>query len=363
MPHPFDVDLRTVWRFRKAGQSDLDLTLLDLLDAIEHSGKLTVAARAARISHRHAWNLIEKWSDFFGAPLVTIERGRGTQLSPLGAKLLWAGKRAQARLGPELENLAAELASTLNDAVAASAPTLRMHASHDFSLAKLRELAAKTRSVSIDLRYRGSAEALAALRRGACDVSGFHVTDGPLGRRAAMRYAEALGPAIHRLVWVATRVQGLIVARGNPKSIGAIADLARPGVRFINRQRDSGTRLLLDELLAHARIDPARIEGYETEEHTHAAVAAHVASGLADAGLGIEAATVQFGLSFVPIASERYFFAVHKDLLERREGKLLVGLLRGDAFHDAVAALHGVATHRTGEVSPVDETPPWDDLL
>ena len=107
MPHPFDVDLRTVWRFRKAGQSELDLTLLDLLDAIEHSGKLTVAARAARISHRHAWNLIGKWSDFFGAPLVTIERGRGTQLSALGAKLLWAGKRAQARLGPELDNLAA----------------------------------------------------------------------------------------------------------------------------------------------------------------------------------------------------------------------------------------------------------------
>src|SRR4026207_2583565 len=134
MPHPFDVDLRTVWRFRRAGQSALDLTLLELLDAIESGGRLTVAARAARISHRHAWNLREKWSDFFGAPLVTIERGRGTQLSELGAKLLWAGKRAQARLGPQLATLAAELASTLNDAVAASAPTLRIHASHDFSL-------------------------------------------------------------------------------------------------------------------------------------------------------------------------------------------------------------------------------------
>ena len=363
MPHPFDVDLRTVWRFRKAGQSELDLTLLDLLDAIEHSGKLTVAARAARISHRHAWNLIGKWSEFFGAPLVTIERGRGTRLSPLGAKLLWAGKRAQARLGPELDNLAAELASTLNDVVAASTPALRIHASHDFSLAKLRELAGRTRSVSIDLRYRGSAEALAALRRGACDVAGFHVTDGPLGRRAAVRYAEALGPAIHCLVWVATRVQGLIVAKGNPKSIGSAADLARPGVRFINRQRDSGTRLLLDELLTEAGIDPAGIKGYEDEEHTHAAVAAHVASGLADAGVGVKAATVQFGLGFVPIASERYYFAVHKDLLERREGKLLVGLLRGDAFHDAIAALHGVGAHRTGEVSSVDKTPPWDDLL
>ncbi|HEY1288283.1 MAG TPA: substrate-binding domain-containing protein [Burkholderiales bacterium] len=363
MPHPFDVDLRTVWRFRRAGQPELDLTLLDLLDAIERSGKLTVAARAARISHRHAWNLIEKWSDFFGAPLVTIERGRGTRLSALGAKLLWAGKRAHARLGPELDNLAAELASSLNGAVAASTPTLRVHASHDFSLSKLRELASKTRSIGIDLRYRGSAEALASLRRGACDVAGFHVTDGLLGRPAATRYAEALGPAVHRLVWVATRVQGLIVAKGNPKSIGSVADLARPGVRFINRQRDSGTRMLVDELFTSAAIDPARVEGYENEEHTHAAVAAHVASGLADAGLGIKAASVQFGLSFVPLATERYFFAVHKDLLEQREGKLLIGLLRGDAFHDAVAALHGVGAHRTGEISLVDRTPPWDDLL
>src|SRR5262249_59432750 len=138
----------------------------------------------------------------------------------------------------------------------------------------LRELAGKTRSVNIDLRYRGSAEALAALRRGACEVAGFHVTDGPLGRSAAGRYAEALGPAIHRLVWVATRVQGLIVGKGNPKSIGSIADLAWTGVRFVNRQRDSGTRLLLDALLAQAGIDSARIEGYENEEHTHAAVAA-----------------------------------------------------------------------------------------
>ena len=322
-----------------------------------------MAARAARISHRHAWNLIEKWSDFFGAPLVTIERGRGTQLSALGAKLLWAGKRAQARLGPELDNLAAELASSLTDASAAGAPTLRIHASHDFSLPKLREFAARTRSISIDLRYRGSAEALAALRRDACDVAGFHVTDGPLGRNAAVRYAEALGPAIHRLVWVATRVQGLIVAKGNPQSIGSIADLARTGIRFINRQRDSGTRMLLDELLARAGIDPTRIEGYEDEEHTHAAVAAYVASGLADAGLGIKPAAVQFGLSFVPVASERYFFAVRKELLDQPEGKLLVGLLRGDAFHDAVAALHGVGAHRTGEISLVDKTPPWDVLL
>jgi putative molybdopterin biosynthesis protein len=363
MAQNLDIDIRTVWRFRNAGERELDLTLFALLEAIEQSGKLTAAARSAGMSHRHAWNLIEKWADFFGAPLVVIERGRGTQLSELGAKLLWAGKRAQARLEPELENLAAELASTLREAGAAKLPLLRIHASHDFTLVKLRELAGKTHSIAVDLRYRGSAEALAALRRGACDVAGFHVTEGPLGERAALRYGEALGTDSHRLISVATRVQGLIVPAGNPRSLRGVADLAQAGLRFINRQRDSGTRILLDELLRGAGVEPAGIEGYENEEHTHAAVAAHVAGGQADAGLGIEAAAVQFGLAFVPLATERYFFALHNDLLQKPEAQLLLGLLRGDAFHDTVAELHGEHAHRTGEVASLRDTSPWKGLL
>jgi putative molybdopterin biosynthesis protein len=362
MAQKLDIDIRPVWRFRNAAERELDLTLFTLLEAIERTGKLTAAARSAGMSHRHAWNLIEKWAAFLGAPLVVIERGRGTQLSELGAKLLWAGKRAQARLEPELENLAAELASTLRDPAATRVPVLRIHASHDFTLPRLRQLAGKTHAVSLDLRYRGSAEALAALRRGACDFAGFHVTEGPLGRRAAERYAEALGTA-HRLVWIAARVQGLIVAAGNAKGIRQVADLARPGLRFVNRQRDSGTRILLDELLREAGVDASGIDGYDNEEHTHAAVAAHVAGGLADAGLGIEAAATQAGLGFVPLAIERYFFAAHQDMMEKPEAKLLVGLLRGDAFHDAVTGLHGDRAHRTGEVASVQDTPPWKGLL
>jgi len=362
MASKLNISIRPVWRFRNAGERELDLTLFSLLEAIEGTGKLTAAAREAGMSHRHAWNLIEKWADFFGAPLVVIERGRGTQLSELGAKLLWAGKRAQARLGPELENLAAELASSLPEPVAGRLPVVRIHASHDFSLVKLRELANKTHAVAVDLRYRGSAEALASLRRGACEFAGFHVTEGPLGERAALRYAETLGTA-HRLIALATRVQGLIVAPGNPKAVGRIADLARPGLRLINRQRDSGTRALLDELLRESGIDPARIEGYDNEEHTHAAVAAHVAGGLADAGLGIEAAAVQAGLDFIPLATERYFLAAHRDTLEKPEAKFLMGVVHGDAFHDAISELHGERAHRTGQVSAVEDTPPWKGLL
>jgi len=355
------IDLRPVWRFGADKERELDYTLLALLEAIEQTGKLTQAARAADISHRHAWNLIEKWSEFLGAPLVVIERGRGTQLSELGAKLLWAGRRAKARLEPQLENLAAELADTLPGRKA-HAPVLRIHASHDFTLPHLRQLAGKTLKLAVDLRYRGSAEALISLRKGSCDFAGFHVTDGPLGKAAADRYAQALGDA-HRLVWIATRVQGLIVAPGNPRDLRDVRDLAKHGIRFVNRQRDSGTRILLDQLLAEARIEPSGIDGYETEEHTHAAVAAFVAGGMADAGLGIEAAAAQFQLGFVPLATERYFLAAHRDTLEKPEAKLLVGLLRGDAFHDVITELHGDRAHRTGEISALRDTAPWNELI
>src|SRR5262249_11287326 len=158
---------------------------------------------------------------------------------------------------------------------------------------------------------------------------------------AALRYAEALGPILHRLVRIATRVQGIVVAPGNPAGIRDVSDLARLGLRFVNRQRDSGTRFLFDQLLKRSGIDPAAIRGYENEELTHGAVAAHVASGSADAGIAIQAAATQFGLDFVPIVKEHYYLAVHRDLLLKPEVEYLLGLLRGNAFHDAVESYHG----------------------
>lgn len=362
MAVPLNIHVRPVWRFHSKEERELDATLLTLLEAIERTGKLTEAARAARISHRHAWSLIQQWASFFGAPLVSVQRGKGTQLSELGAKLVWAGRRAHARLEPELENIAAELAGTLHDPSASGIPVLRVHASHDFTLAKLRQLANQSHRVNIDLRYRGSGEAVSALRRGGCDIAGFHVTEGRLGEFAAGRYASVLGFERFRLICIARRVQGLIVSAGNPRKITRVANLAKGGVRFVNRQRDSGTRVLLDHLLAGAGISASQIDGYDNEEHTHAAVAAHVASGLADAGLGIEAAAAQFGLDFIPLAFERYYLAAARDLYDRPEMQYLLGILQGDAFHDTVEAIHGAHPHRTGFVAELRETPPWDRL-
>jgi molybdate transport repressor ModE-like protein len=348
------IDIRPVWRFRSKEEREFDFMVLNLLEGLEQTGKLTTAAKRAGVSYRHAWNLIEKWAGILGAPLVAMERGRGTRLSPLGAKLLWAGKRVQARLTPELDSLASEFAAALNESLDQGAPALRLHASHDFAVAALRDLVHHG-GISLDLQYRGSFDALGSLVRGDCELAGFHIVDGAFGGRMAARYAEWLKPRAHRLIWIATRSQGLIVAHGNPKEIHSVADLTRSGVRLINRQKGSGTRALLEYFLTEAGIDRTLLSGYQNEEFTHAAVAAMIAGGQADTGFGIEAAAAQFRLGFVPLASERYFFACRHDHLNRPEVEALLALLRGAKFRAVIDSLAGYDAPHAGRVSSVAE--------
>jgi putative molybdopterin biosynthesis protein len=348
------VDIRPVWRFRAKGEKDFDFLVLNLLEALEHTGKLTTAAERAGISYRHAWNLIEKWAGILGAPLVVMERGRGTRLSPLGAKLLWAGKRVQARMTPELDSLASELAAALNESLTPGGATLRVHASHDFAVAALPDLLSKS-AVALDLQYRGSFDALGSLLRGDCDLAGFHVVDGPFGARMATRYAEWLKPKVHRLIRVATRTQGLVVAAGNPKQIRGIADLTREDVRLINRQKGSGTRALAEYFISEAGLDRARMQGYQNEEFTHAAVGAMIAGGQADAGFAVEAAATQFRLGFVPLVAERYYLACRQEHLGSPELDALLAALRSAEFRALVYGLAGYSAAGAGEALGVLE--------
>src|ERR1700743_908974 len=104
-----DIEIETVWRFRKEGSPQTAVVMLEILNEIRKTGKLTSAAEHAHLSYRHVWNLVEQWSEFFGVPLVETHRGKGTILTAFGEKLVWAGERMQARLGPPLENLAPEI--------------------------------------------------------------------------------------------------------------------------------------------------------------------------------------------------------------------------------------------------------------
>lgn len=341
------IQITPAWSFSDETGNQLDTRLFALLKAVHRHGKLTRAAETVGVSYRHAWNLLNKWGEFFGVPLVDLVRGRGASLSPLGEKLLWAEQRVIARLEPQLESLGSELNLAIQQQLEGVQPVLRLHASHGFAVELLPQ---HLRELRLDLQYCSPREALAALNRGACDLAGFHLPRGEVGEMVSRDYRDLLKPRRHRLIGFIARQQGLMVAPGNPKGLHSLEGVMLEGVRFINRQTASGTRTLLDGLLAEAGIPAARIRGYETEEYTHSAVAAYVAAGMADVGFGVEAAARRFGLDFVPLATEDYLLVCHQRSLAEARFVSLLEVLESEVFQAAVRALPGYTPLRCGEV-------------
>ena len=343
--------LTTLWL---AGEQHLDARLFALLRTVAREGSLNRAVAALQLSYRHAWGQLGKMERALGQTLVLMERGRGARLTPFAEKLLEADETATSMLAREL----APVLQTLNRQAPASRKIpqdrpLVIHASHDLALAELRDLLSKSGSAAVDLHFRGSLACLAGLARGECDVAGFHLPDSSAGSAGLSPYRPLLRTRGLRLIRFARRRQGLMVAPGNPKRLLTLADLAEKSARFVNRQPESGTRLCFDRLLASARIRPAQINGYQTEEFTHAAVAATIASGMADAGFGIEAAAHQQGLGFVPLASERYYLAARQATLARPAAHALLAALKGAAFEKRIRALPGYEAPGIGEIIPV----------
>src|SRR5262249_25896203 len=171
---------------------------------------------------------------------------------------------------------------------------------HGFAIGVLRDFLLSMH-IPVEVKYRGSMEALASLTGLNCELAGFHVAVGTLQASVLKFYARWLDPKNHVLINLATRRQGIILAPGNPKNILTVGDLAKPGVRFVNRQFGSGTRILLDLLLKQHNVESRKVVGYASGETTHAAIAAYIASGMADAGFGLEAAARRMGQDFIPI--------------------------------------------------------------
>jgi molybdate transport repressor ModE-like protein len=349
------IEIDPVWRFRRDEHPQPVHVMLDLLNEIRLTGKITQAAARAGMSYRHAWNLIEKWSAFFGAPLVERKQGRGTTLTPFGGKLVWAGQRLHARLGPLLQNLAQELETEISEFLPHASSIVRMHASHGFAVSKLRELLSRETDIEVDLRYVSNQYSLASLAHGACDLAGMHIPQGDL-RDGTLSASKAwLSPNVHRVIGFVTREMGLIVKRGNPKGVTTLERLMDPAVRFCNRDPDSGTRRLFDQLLLQRGLDGSLINGFEQVEFTHAAVAAYVASDMADASFGVEAAARQFELDFVRLVTEDYFFVCRREYLEVDVMKRVLAILRGQAFQHAISQLPGYRCQDAGTVFTVKD--------
>jgi molybdate transport repressor ModE-like protein len=353
------IVIKPSWTFSSESGETVDPQLFRLLRAIHEAGKLTLAARQARLSYRYAWDLLNKWGQFFGTPLVKMARGKGAELTGLGEKLLWAEQRSGASLYPQLENIASELNLEINRALKESQSVLRIHASYGYAVEKLPGLMQEHGHAGVDLQYMASVAAVASLSRGECDLAGFHLPVGDLGLTLWTHYEKFLKPRQQRIIRLVVRTQGLIVPRGNPRHIGGLRDLRQPGLRFANRQLGSGTRILLDGLLQQQGIDTAGIHGYQSGEFTHAAVAAFVASGMADAAFGIEPAARQFKLDFVPMVQERYMLVCPKDTLRLPAVRELIALLQRPEFAAQLAAVPGYAPDGPGTVAPLKEIFPW----
>lgn len=317
----------------------LDPLALRLLEAIEVHGSLQGAARELGLSYRHLWGLLGRWERDLGGSLVRLARGRGASLTPLGAKVLAVRRQVAQAAKPLLDQLAMELRRSLDHATPRQPEGVTLYASNDLALARLRDWT-PSQGLTLDLRFLGSLDSLACLSAPECDAAGFHAAE-PLDPALRESLARLLRPRRDRLVEFAWREQGFLVPRGNPRAISRLRDLARPDVTFINRQRNSGTRLLLDSLLARDGIDAARIAGYGEEEYTHLAVATSVAAGRADVGFGIRAAAEPFGLDFVPIARERYLLAYRAKAGGRRGLAHFLEMLRGGSARRLIGALPG----------------------
>lgn len=351
------VSIKPEWTISDPTGHNLSPRLLELLANVQAHGSLSGACKNAGNSYRHAWNLIRQGESQLGMQLLNMERGKGSSLTPVAEKLVWAGHRIAARLTPMLETLASELEVELGKVMSAEKDILKVHASHGFAIEKLIETLVKD-GHNVERRYVGSQESTASHFEGQCELAGFHIPQGEFENIAFQHYAKWLDPQKSQIIHVATRRQGLMVAPGNPLEIYGIADLAKPGVRFINRQPSSGTYFLLECFLKKARIPSAQISGFNQSEFTHAAVAAYVASGMADAGLGVETPSRRFKLDFIPLATERYFLLCNKADLKSPHLQAVLKILNNPEFQQSVNDLAGYSAAQCGTVHTLQEAFP-----
>jgi molybdate transport repressor ModE-like protein len=329
------IEPHVAWRC--AGHA-LDPRVLPLLREIRARNTLRAATAAVGLSYRAAWDLLKEHDRALGVSLVVMERGRGARLSPLAERLVAADDAAQAQLASARERLAV--------AVEGRSPASRvvLLASHDPLLA---ELLAQT-DLPVEAGFRGSLESVTAFAHGTADIAGFHSSPG-----LAAAYRKLMRPRRDRLIRFAEREQGLIVAPGNPRGVRSLAEVARAGLRFVNRQRGSGTRQLVDELLREAHLEPDDLRGYRDEEFTHAAVAATVAAGRVDAGLGVRAAAARYDLGFVPLRTEIYWLVTRERMLVKPPMERLVEVLRGPVLQQLAARLGGYNVTGAGTIASV----------
>jgi len=225
-------------------------------------------------------------------------------------------------------------------------------ASHDLALnLMIDRLQNQHPETVIEVAYAGSLGGLIALQEGRADLAGIHLLDEETGEYNYPYLKHLLPGRELAIVHLAYRVQGLMFARNNPRHIAGIPDLKRNDIRIINRQRGSGTRVLLDSELRKSGIKPTEVRGYECEVDTHSAVALNIAKGEADVGLGIQAAAWGSDLDFLPLFRERYDLVMPLGKYRSRLMAPLLRMVKSAEFKEVVAKAGGYDTSQTGSTA------------
>ena len=229
--------------------------------------------------------------------------------------------------------------------------TLVVIGSHDPLLDELADLIHREdRRLFLSSAHVGSMGGVMAVRRGEAHAAGIHLLDtetGEYNKAAVRKYFPQGGVLLVRCVG---RRQGLMLAKGNPLGIASFSDIAKDGLRYVNRQKGSGTRILTDFLCEKEGVDPERVYGYEREELTHNAVAVQIAGGSADAGMGIYSAAKLYDLDFLPICTEEYDLLIPEKVRNSGPVRALIRALKSDAFRERIEAMGGYTLDRPGEI-------------
>jgi putative molybdopterin biosynthesis protein len=229
--------------------------------------------------------------------------------------------------------------------------TIVIIGSHDMTIDIIAdEIRRRGRDIRVSSGNVGSLGGLMALKKGVCHIAGSHLLDTESGEyniSYIKKYLKGMKVKVFNLV---LRDQGLIIARGNPKKIQGLKDLAKEGIIFINRQAGSGTRVLFDYKLEEQGIKSSLIKGYDNEEFTHMAVAVDVLSGTADCGMGIFAAAKALGLDFIPIVQEQYDLIIPERMLENINIQEILDTVSTNEFRERVKALGGYDPSESGRL-------------
>jgi putative molybdopterin biosynthesis protein len=270
-----------------------------------------------------------------GAGVITsLVQADGLALIPAGVQGVPAGESIPVRLYRNMAEIER---------------TILAIGSHDLTLDLMAQFLSERerRLVSANV---GSQAGLTALQRGEAHLAGSHLLDPATGEYNISYVRRYIPDRPVKVIALVGRVQGLIVRKGNPRDIRGLRDLGRLGIQFVNRQRGAGTRVLLDYHLKSMTISPDSIAGYFQEEYTHLGVAAAVASGRADCGLGIAAAAQALELDFVPLFEERYDLVIPKKHADDELLAPLLSLLADRGFREAVSQLTGYDVSVMGTV-------------